>query len=92
MVLVINKTDRPDARIDEVVDETYALFLDLDADDEQIEFPIVYCASRAGRASLNKPANGEMPDSENLDPLFDTLLEAIPAADLHRGRHRCRPR
>ncbi len=79
VVLVINKTDRPDARIDEVVDETYALFLDLDADDEQIEFPIVYCASRAGRASLTKPANGEMPDSENLDPLFDTLLEAIPA-------------
>src|SRR6188508_611882 len=70
VVLVINKTDRPDARIDEVVDETYALFLDLDADDEQIEFPIVYCASRAGRASLNKPGNGEMPDHENLDPLF----------------------
>ena len=79
VVLVINKTDRPDARIDEVVDETYALFLDLDADDEQIEFPIVYCASRAGRASLTKPANGEMPDSENLDPLFDTLLTSIPA-------------
>ncbi len=79
VVLVINKTDRPDARIDEVVDETYALFLDLDADDEQIDFPIVYCASRAGRASLNKPGNGEMPDHENLDPLFDVLLKAIPA-------------
>ena len=62
VVLVINKTDRPDARIDEVVDETYALFLDLDADDDQIEFPIVYCSSRAGRASMTKPANGEMPD------------------------------
>jgi len=85
VVLVINKTDRPDARIDEVVDETYALFLDLDADDEQIEFPIVYCASRAGRASLNKPANGEMPDSENLDPLFDTLLESIPAPTYTAG-------
>ncbi len=85
VVLVINKTDRPDARIDEVVDETYSLFLDLDADDEQIEFPIVYCASRAGRASLNKPANGEMPDSENLDPLFDTLLEAIPAPTYTQG-------
>ena len=59
VVLVINKTDRPDARIDEVVDETYALFLDLDADDEQIEFPIVYASARAGRASLNKPADGE---------------------------------
>ena len=79
VVLVINKTDRPDARIDEVVDETYDLFLDLDADEEQIEFPIVYCASRAGRASKNKPGNGEMPDHENLDPLFDVLLEAIPA-------------
>jgi GTP-binding protein len=79
VILVINKTDRSDARIDEVVDETYALFLDLDADDEQIEFPIVYCSSRAGRASLTKPANGTMPDSENLDPLFATLLEAIPA-------------
>ena len=85
VVLVINKTDRPDARIDEVVDETYALFLDLDADDEQIEFPIVYCASRAGRASLTKPANGEMPDSENLDPLFDTLLESIPAPSFTPG-------
>ncbi|ACV80604.1 translational GTPase TypA [Nakamurella multipartita] len=79
VVLVVNKTDRPDSRIDEVVDETYALFIDLDATDEQIEFPIVYCASRAGRASLNKPANGEMPDHENLDPLFDTLLATIPA-------------
>jgi len=79
VVLVINKTDRADARIDDVVDECYALFLDLDADDEQIEFPIVYCASRAGRASLHKPANGEMPDHHNLDPLFDTLMQAIPA-------------
>jgi GTP-binding protein len=79
VVLVINKTDRADARIDEVVDDTYALFLDLDADDEQIEFPIVYCSSRAGRASLTKPADGELPDHENLDPLFDTLMAAIPA-------------
>jgi GTP-binding protein len=85
VVLVINKTDRPDARIDEVVDETYALFLDLDADDEQIEFPIVYCSSRAGRASLTKPENGEMPDSPDLDPLFDTLLEAIPAPSFTPG-------
>ena len=85
VVLVINKTDRPDARIDEVVDETYALFLDLDADDEQIEFPIVYCASRAGRASLTKPANGEMPDSPDLDPLFDVLLESIPAPSFTPG-------
>ncbi|TKV61573.1 translational GTPase TypA [Nakamurella flava] len=79
VVLVINKTDRPDARIDEVVDETYALFLDLDADDDQIEFPIVYCSGRAGKASLSKPGNGELPDAENLDALFDVLLETIPA-------------
>jgi GTP-binding protein len=85
VVLVINKTDRPDARIDEVVDETYALFIDLDATDAQIEFPIVYCASRAGRASLNKPGNGEMPDHENLDPLFDTLLTTIPAPEYTEG-------
>ena len=85
VVLVINKTDRSDARIDEVVDETYDLFLDLDADDEQIEFPIVYCASRAGRASLTKPANGEMPDHENLDPLFDVLLQTIPAPTYTEG-------
>lgn len=85
VVLVINKTDRPDARIDEVIDETYALFMDLDATDKQIEFPIVYCASRAGRASMNKPANGEFPDAENLDPLFDTLLTAIPAPTYHEG-------
>ena len=85
VVLVINKTDRPDARIDEVVDETYALFIDLDATDEQIEFPIVYCASRAGRASMNKPGNGEMPDHENLDPLFDTLLATIPAPEYTEG-------
>ncbi len=85
VVLVINKTDRADARIDEVVDETYALFIDLDAGDEQIEFPIVYCSSRAGRASLTKPANGEMPDSANLDPLFDTLMSAIPAPTYTEG-------
>ncbi len=85
VVLVINKTDRADARIDDVVNECYALFLDLDADDEQIEFPIVYCASRAGRASLNKPGNGEMPDHHNLDPLFDTLLQAIPAPSYTDG-------
>ena len=52
VILVINKVDRPDARVAEVVDEVYELFLDLDADEEQIEFPIVYCNARAGRAAL----------------------------------------
>ena len=61
VVLVINKVDRSDARIAEVVDETYELFLDLDADENQIEFPIVYCQAKAGRASLTRPADGSMP-------------------------------
>ncbi|MBN9611398.1 MAG: GTP-binding protein TypA [Actinobacteria bacterium 69-20] len=85
VVLVINKTDRADARIDEVIDETYALFLDLDADDEQIEFPIVYCSAKAGKASLSKPADGHVPDGENLDPLFDTLMQTIPAHTYTEG-------
>jgi GTP-binding protein len=79
VVLVINKVDRPDARIAEVVDETYELFLDLDADEQQIEFPIVYASARAGRASPERPADGAMPDSPNLQPLFATILSAIPA-------------
>ncbi|HJQ43990.1 MAG TPA: translational GTPase TypA [Jatrophihabitantaceae bacterium] len=79
VVLVINKVDRPDARIAEVVDETYELFLDLDADEHQIEFPIVYASARAGRASLSRPADGEMPEAADLQPLFSTILTAIPA-------------
>src|SRR5246500_4474474 len=63
VVLVINKVDRPDARIAEVVDACYELFIDLDATEQQIEFPIVYAAARAGRASLTRPGDGEMPDS-----------------------------
>jgi GTP-binding protein len=78
VVLVINKVDRPDARIAEVVDETYELFLDLDADEHQIEFPIVYASAKAGRASVERPADGGMPDSENLEPLFQVLLDTIP--------------
>jgi GTP-binding protein len=79
VVLVINKVDRPDARIAEVLDETYELFLDLDADESQIEFPIVYASAKAGRASLERPEDGGMPDSPDLQPLFGTLLETIPA-------------
>jgi GTP-binding protein len=79
VVLVINKVDRPDARIAEVVDEAYELFFDLDADEEQINFPIVYASAKAGRASLTRPTDGGMPDEEDLEPLFRTLLEAIPA-------------
>jgi len=81
VVLVINKVDRPDARIAEVVDETYELFLDLDADETQIDFPIIYCQAKAGRASLNRPADGESPDGPDLKALFDTLLTTVPAPE-----------
>jgi GTP-binding protein TypA/BipA len=86
VVLVINKVDRPDSRIAEVVDETYELFLDLDADEHQIEFPIVYASAKAGRASLNRPENGEMPDSPNLEPLFDTIMSTVPAPSYTPGK------
>ncbi|WP_329335115.1 translational GTPase TypA [Streptomyces sp. NBC_00663] len=80
VILCINKTDRPDSRIDEVVNETYDLFLDLDADEEQIEFPIVYACGRDGIASLTKPENGTVPaDSNSLEPFFSTILQHIPA-------------
>ncbi|WP_318214283.1 translational GTPase TypA [Streptomyces sp. SCL15-6] len=80
IILCINKTDRPDARIDEVVNETYDLFLDLDADEEQIEFPIVYACGRDGVASLTKPEDGTVPsDSTSLEPFFSTILDYIPA-------------
>ncbi|MEU7181798.1 MULTISPECIES: translational GTPase TypA [Streptomyces] len=82
VILCINKTDRPDSRIDEVVNETYDLFLDLDADEEQIEFPIVYACARDGVASLTKPEDGTVPaDSENLEPFFTTLLSHVPAPE-----------
>ncbi len=79
VVLVINKVDRPDSRIEAVVDETYELFLDLDATEKQIDFPIVYTSAKAGRASLTRTADGGMPEEENLEPLFKTLLETVPA-------------
>jgi len=79
VILVINKVDRADARIATVVDETYELFLDLDADEHQIEFPIVYGSARAGRASMTRPNDGEMPDGDDLRPLFEAILKTIPA-------------
>ncbi|WP_254811766.1 translational GTPase TypA [Streptomyces cavourensis] len=82
VILCINKTDRPDSRIAEVVDETYDLFLDLDADEDQIEFPIVYACARDGVASLTKPEDGTVPqDSENLEPFFSTILSHVPAPE-----------
>jgi GTP-binding protein len=77
--------DRPDARIAEVVDACYELFIDLDASEEQIEFPIVYASARAGRASLIRPADGEMPDSPDLEPLFDTIKATVPAPAFEVG-------
>jgi GTP-binding protein len=74
VILVVNKVDRPDARIAEVVDEVYDLFLDLDADESQIEFPIVYCNARAGQAGLAADAL-----ADDLGPLMDLLLEHVPA-------------
>jgi GTP-binding protein len=74
VVLVVNKIDRPDARIEEVVNEVYELFLDLDASEDQIEFPIVYAIARDGRAGLEPDAL-----ADDLEPLFETLHETIPA-------------
>ncbi len=85
VVLVVNKVDRPDARIAEVLDETYELFLDLDATEAQIEFPIVYCQAKAGRASLRRPADGSAPDNPDLGPLFDTLVATVPAPSFTEG-------
>ncbi|MCX4770067.1 translational GTPase TypA [Streptomyces sp. NBC_01260] len=82
VILCINKTDRPDSRIAEVIDETYDLFLDLDADEDQIEFPIVYACARDGVASLTKPEDGQVPpDSDSLEPFFSTILSAVPAPE-----------
>src|SRR5680860_1434213 len=74
VILVVNKVDRPDARISEVVDEVYELFLDLDADESQIEFPIVYTNARAGWASLEEPGMQSHPPTD-LAPLMDLLVE-----------------
>src|SRR5688500_17319826 len=73
VILVVNKVDRPDARIKEVVNEVYELFLDLDAEEHHIEFPIVYCNAKAGWASMEEGVEGS-----DLKPLFELLLETIP--------------
>src|SRR5438067_13872226 len=80
VILVVNKVDRPDSRIREVVDETYELFLDLDADESQIEFPILYANARAGWASTAPDEGGS-----DLKPLFEALLEHIPAPAYEDG-------
>jgi GTP-binding protein len=80
VILVVNKVDRPDARIAEVVDEVYELFLDLDADEEQIEFPIVYTNARAGWAALEAGVEGS-----DLRPLLDLLVARVPAPEYREG-------
>ena len=88
VVLVVNKVDRSDARIAEVVDETYELFLDLldeHHSQDALDFPVVYASAKAGRASLEVPANGGMPDSPDLEPLFRTIVETIPAPTYDEG-------
>jgi GTP-binding protein len=90
VILVVNKTDRPDARIAEVVEESHDLLLDVAADlaakdpeaqaaaEKALDLPTLYASGRAGIASTTEPANGQNPDGDNLDPLFDVLLEHIP--------------
>jgi GTP-binding protein len=86
VVLVVNKVDRSDARIAEVVDETYELFMDLldeSHSQDALDFPVVYASAKAGRASMTMPENGTMPNSDNLEPLFQTIVDAIPAPVFH---------
>src|SRR6201995_162632 len=80
IILVVNKVDRPDARISEVVDEVYELFIDLDADSEQIDFPIVYTNAKAGWAAMEEGVEGT-----DLMPLLDLMLEKIPAPTYDEG-------
>jgi GTP-binding protein len=84
VILVVNKVDRSDARVAEVIDEVYELFLDLDAEEHQIEFPIVYCNAKAGVASLSYEP-GDTLASGDLAPLLDLLLERIPAPVYEEG-------
>ncbi|GAA1046781.1 MULTISPECIES: translational GTPase TypA [Rothia] len=89
VILVVNKVDRPDARIEEVVGETMDLLLGLGSDladevpdldvDALLDVPVVYASGKAGAASLNQPADGALPDNDDLEPLFQTILEHVPA-------------
>lgn len=72
-IVVINKIDRPDQRVEEVVDEVLELFIELDADDDQLDFPVIYAAARSGIAKLSMDD-----ESDNLEPLFELLLREIP--------------
>ncbi|MEO1061032.1 MAG: translational GTPase TypA [Actinomycetota bacterium] len=80
VILVVNKVDRPDARIAEVVDEVYELFFDLDADEEQIDFPIVYCSAKERWASLDADLRGD-----DLSPLLEVMIKHVPAPEYEEG-------
>jgi GTP-binding protein len=89
VILLVNKTDRPDARIDEVVEESHDLLLNLASDlhddmpdldvDALLDLPVVYASGRNGAASWNKPENGTLPDNDDLEPLFEAILKHVPA-------------
>ncbi|MGD8214733.1 translational GTPase TypA [Aestuariimicrobium sp. Y1814] len=87
IIVVVNKVDRPDARITEVIDETYELFMDLVDEDNAavLDFPVVFASAKAGRASRTQPENGAMPAETNLEPLFETIMETIPAPSYTEG-------
>ncbi|MHB1063051.1 MAG: translational GTPase TypA [Georgenia sp.] len=95
VVLLVNKVDRPDSRITEVVGEAQDLLLGLASDladevpdldlDAILDVPVVYASAKAGRASRTQPADGTLPDSENLEPLFETIIETIPAPSYEEG-------
>ncbi|MEU3846808.1 translational GTPase TypA [Micrococcus terreus] len=95
VILVVNKTDRPDARIDGVVSDSMDLLLGLASDladevedldlDSVLNLPVVYASGKAGRASMEQPADGSLPDNEDLEPLFATIMEHIPAPSYTEG-------
>ncbi|KFF31413.1 translational GTPase TypA [Bifidobacterium bombi] len=95
VILCINKVDRPDARISEVVSESTDLLLGLAQDvieegvdldlDSLLDLPVIYCAAKAGYASSNQPDDGALPDNDNLEPLFDTIISNIPAPEYEEG-------
>ena len=95
VILCVNKTDRPDARISEVVGESSDLLLGLAQDvieegidldeDSLFDLPVIYCAAKAGYASENQPENGGLPDNDNLEPLFETIISTIPAPEYEEG-------
>ena len=76
-VVVINKIDRPDQRVEEVVDEVLDLFIELNANDDQLDFPVVYASAKKGIAKLSMDD-----ESDNLEPLFRTIIKSIPAPDV----------